>query len=106
MLWMMALSAVSAQETYMLELPMEVDASEIVRATTWVRVATGSERSLGEVRVDCRGDLRCRVTTSRLGELRVTDAAFVSTRVGDGVEVGVIANGSSHWLWLEPNPSP
>lgn len=104
MFWMIPLLA--AQDRTWLELPMAVDASDVARATSWLRVATGTDRSVGEIVVDCQGDLRCRVATTRLGELRVTSAAFVSTRAGEGIEVGVIANGSSHWIWLEPNPSP
>lgn len=107
MLFLTALLA-HAQEAYWLETALlpDVSAERIRRSSTWLRVATTTDRSLGEVRVDCYGELRCRVNTSRLGSLRVTDAAFVPDGVDEGVEVEVIANGGSHWIWISPLPSP
>lgn len=97
-----------AETRYALETTLlpDVTADDVRRSTSWLRVANATDRTLGEVRIDCYADLRCRVNTTRFGALRVTDAAFVPDGRDEGIEVEVIANGGSHWIWIAPLPSP
>ena len=97
-----------ADDPYLIEAQLlpRITSLEIERATSWLRVAALDGSSLGDVLIDCYGTVNCRVNTTRLGDLRVVGAEFVSTRAGEGVEIEVIANGGSHWIWIEPNPSP
>lgn len=96
----------SPDYTVTLTLYQHITAADIARAHEALEVAAQDDTILGDIVIDCVGTIDCYASTTRLGELDVISSEWVSTRQGDGIEIEYRSNGGSHWLWIEPNPSP